>query len=338
MRNVNSNITKASFKPAHIDPSVNEKIGKPSLSFGKDVMHRLFNNKGALVGTILIIILVIMAIVGPHMNKYNIDDQDLTRANMPPKIGALANIHLLPFDGIDKNGVDQYKSRNIKENFWFGTDGFGRDQWTRVWSGTRISLFIALVAALIDLIIGIAYGGISAYYGGRVDNIMQRIIEVVMGIPNLVVIILAIIVLKPGITSIIIAMILTGWTSMARIVRGQILKLKNSEYVLASRTLGARSPRLIMKHLIPNTTGQIIITTMFTIPNAIFFEAFLSFIGLGIKAPNASLGSLINDGFANLQSFPFQVLYPSIIICILLISFNMLGDGLRDAFDPKQRR
>ncbi|WP_037562898.1 oligopeptide ABC transporter permease [Sporolactobacillus terrae] len=334
----NPNITETSFRPAHMDPAANEKISRPSLSFGKDVMRRLINNKGALIGAIIIALLILMAIIGPHMNKYGIDDQDLTRANMPPKIGVLSNIHWLPFDGVDKNGIDQYKAKNVKGNFWMGTDNFGRDQWTRIWSGTRISLFIALVAALIDLIIGVSYGGISAYYGGRVDNIMQRIIEVIMGIPNLVVIILAIIVLKPGIASIIIAMVLTGWTSMARIVRGQVLKLKNAEYVLASRTLGASNSRLITKHLIPNTMGQIIITTMFTIPNAIFFEAFLSFIGLGIKAPNASLGSLINDGFAAMQSFPFQVLYPSIIICILLISFNMLGDGFRDAFDPKQRR
>ncbi|MBQ6460488.1 MAG: ABC transporter permease, partial [Exiguobacterium sp.] len=214
----------------------------------------------------------------------------------------------------------------------------GRDLWSRIWEGTRISLFIGLVAAIIDTIIGVAYGGISAYFGGRTDNIMQRIVEILTGIPNLILIILFILIFDPGVFTIILALAITGWIGMSRLVRGQILKLKNQEFVLAARTLGASSTRLIFKHLIPNTLGAIIITLMFTIPSAIFFEAFLSFIGIGLQPPQASLGTLINDGYKELRTFPFLLVIPSIVIVLLMVSFNLLADGLRDAFDPKMRK
>ncbi|MBH0228790.1 oligopeptide ABC transporter permease [Halobacillus yeomjeoni] len=233
---------------------------------------------------------------------------------------------------------DVYGAKGMEDqNFWFGTDGLGRDLWTRTWMGTRISLYIALLAATIDMIIGVAYGGISAYYGGRVDNYMQRIIEILVGIPNLVVVILMILILEPGILSITIALTITGWISMARIVRGQVLKLKNQEFVLASRTLGSKDNRILRKHLVPNVLGLIIINTMFTIPSAIFFEAFLSFIGLGLPTPIASLGTLIDDGFKSLQIYPHILLFPAIVISLIMIAFNVLADGLRDAFDPKMR-
>ncbi|TGB05223.1 oligopeptide ABC transporter permease [Halobacillus salinus] len=233
---------------------------------------------------------------------------------------------------------DVYGAKGLEDqNFWFGTDGLGRDLWTRTWKGTRISLYIALLAAAIDMVIGVAYGGISAYYGGRVDNIMQRIIEIIVGIPNLVIVILMILILEPGIISITIALTITGWIGMARIIRGQVLKLKNQEFVLASKTLGAQDNRVLRKHLVPNVLGLIIINTMFTIPNAIFFEAFLSFIGLGLPTPIASLGTLIEDGFNSLQIYPHILLFPAIIISLLMIAFNILADGLRDAFDPKMR-
>jgi oligopeptide transport system permease protein len=324
------------FKPAEIDAAKTEEIATPSTGFWKDAMRRLFKNKGAVFGLICIIFFIVMAIFGPSMNKYGYKDQDLTRQFLPPKIAVLDNVHWLPFDGIE-DGADKYQLQGVKENFWLGTDQFGRDQWTRIWQGTRISLFIAFVAAAIDYLVGVAYGGISGYFGGKTDNIMQRIIEVVMGIPNLVIIILIMIILQPGITAIIIAMIITGWVNMARIVRGQILKLKGEEFVLASRTLGASHKRLITKHMIPNTAGQMIVTTMFTIPTAIFFEAFLSFVGLGLQPPIASLGTLINDGFQSLQVHPYLVIWPGIVISLVLISFNLLGDGLRDAFDPRMR-
>ncbi|ELK45206.1 ABC transporter permease [Halobacillus sp. ACCC02827] len=233
---------------------------------------------------------------------------------------------------------DVYGAKDMNdESFWFGTDGLGRDLWTRTWMGTRISLYIALLAAAIDMVIGVAYGGISGYYGGRVDNYMQRVIEILMGIPNLVVVILMILILEPGILSITIALTITGWISMARIIRGQVLKLKNQEFVLASKTLGAKDNRILRKHLVPNVTGLIIINTMFTIPSAIFFEAFLSFIGLGLPTPTASLGTLIDDGFKSLQIYPHILLFPAIVISLIMIAFNMLADGLRDALDPKMR-
>lgn len=329
------NITEDLFKPVELGADENEKISKPSLSFGKDAWMRLRKNKAAIVGLVLIAIIVIMALVAPHFNSYGFDDQNLDRNNLPPKVSGLG---WLGFSGNDSSGMDAYEMKDVKDHFWFGTDELGRDVWTRVWQGTQISLLIAIVATLGDLIIGVTYGGVSAYYGGRVDSILQRIIEVLVGIPNLIIIILLILWLNPGVKSIIIALMLTGWVSMARIVRGQTLKLKSQEFVLAARTLGSKDSRIILKHLIPNVLGQIIITTMFTIPGAIFFEAFLSFIGLGIPAPQASLGSLNNDGFQVIQIYPYRAFFPAAILSILMISFNLLADGLRDAFDPKMRR
>lgn len=235
--------------------------------------------------------------------------------------------------------VDVYPAKGLDEHyFWFGTDSMGRDLWTRLWKGTQISLYIGLLAALIDMVIGVIYGGISGYYGGRIDNYMQRIIEILTGIPNLVVVILMIIVLEPGLLAITIALTITGWTGMARIVRSQVLKLKNQEFVLASRTLGSTDRRILNKHLIPNVTGMIIINTMFTIPSAIFFESFLSFIGLGLQPPIASLGTLIDSAFDNYRVYPYMLVYPAVIISLLMIGFNILADGVRDALDPKMRK
>ncbi|TLS37983.1 ABC transporter permease [Pseudalkalibacillus caeni] len=331
-------LTDDMFQPADIDSSKNEEIAGESTGFWKDAWRRLRKNLGAIIGIVIIVVLSLLAIFGPMMNEYSYHEQDLMRAKLPAKVPGLENVGFLGLNGVDIRGVDQYEAKGVDEYFWFGTDEFGRDQWTRVWQGTRISLFIALAAAFIDFVIGVAYGGISAFYGGRVDNILQRIIEVLVGIPNLILIILFILIFEPGILSIILALAVTGWIGMARIVRGQVLKLKNQEFVLASRTLGASDGRVIGRHLIPNVLGQIIITTMFTIPNAIFFEAFLSFIGLGIRPPEASLGSIINNGFSSLQIYPHLVLYPSIVISLLMIAFNLVGDGLRDAFDPKLRK
>ncbi|RYL89744.1 ABC transporter permease [Sporolactobacillus sp. THM7-4] len=331
----NTEITKDMFAPADIDHSVSEKIGRRSVSVWKDALRRFVQNKGALISMILLTIIIVAALVSPHFSKYGIDDQDLNRVNLPPKITALSWIPL--FSG-KEGGVDVYKQNGIKQDFWFGTDSLGRDLWTRTWSGTQISLFIALIAALVDLFIGVVYGGISGYFGTTVDNILQRIVEVIMGIPNLVWIILLILVMKPGLFAITVAILATNWVTMSRIVRGEMMKLKNQEFVLASRTLGASNGRIIFRHLIPNSLGMIIVNTMFSVPNAIFFEAFLSFIGLGIRQPQASLGSLINTGYQQLQIHPYQTLYPGLIISLLLICFNIMGDGLRDAFDPKLRR
>jgi oligopeptide transport system permease protein len=316
-------------------------------------------------------------------NKYQTDDQDLSRAKMPPRIPVVENISWLGFDGtlsgtytgknveqatakavarydnekdfVDIEVIDEgdgsrnsaevkatyhiYEAKELQDTyFWIGTDTLGRDQWTRLWEGTRVSLIIAFVAAAIDLIIGVAYGGISGFYGGRVDNVLQRIVEILVGIPNLVIILLMMLVLQPGIVSIVIALTITGWTGMARIVRGEVLKVKSQEFVLAARTLGTPNGTIIRKHLVPNISGIIIINTMFTIPGAIFFEAFLSFIGLGIVPPDASLGSLIDIGFDNMTLYPHLLVFPAILISVIMIAFNIVGDGLRDAFDPKMHK
>jgi oligopeptide transport system permease protein len=336
-RNKNpENLSPDLFQPKRASESESESLGRPSLSFWQDAWIRLFKNKGAIVGLALMIIVIFMAIIGPGMTEMSYKDQNIRHAKLPPKIEALS---WMPwFDGIDQNGNDSYETRQVDKNYWFGTDDLGRDIWTRTWQGTRISLYIGVLAAVIDLIIGIAYGGVSGYYGGRIDDFMQRIIEVLVGIPNLIVVILFILVFEPGLFTITMAMVITGWTGMARIVRGQILQLKNQEFVLASRTLGATSNRLIWKHLLPNVMGPVIITTMFTVPSAIFTEAFLSFIGLGIAAPQASLGSLVNEGYRSIQSYPHMMLIPSIVISIIILSFNLLADGLRDALDPKMRK
>jgi oligopeptide transport system permease protein len=326
------------FQTAPPNVGEQEKINRPSLTFWQDAWLRLRENKAAIVGLVMIIILTLMAIIAPMASDRTYKDQNLRHAKLPPKIPVLEHVHWLPFDGRDANGVDVYKQRGVKEYYWFGTDDLGRDLWVRTWYGTRISLYIGLLAALIDLLIGIAYGGISGYYGGRVDNVMQRIIEILNGIPYLIMVILFILIFEPGIISITLAMVITGWTTMARIVRGQVLKLKNMEYVLAARTLGAPTSRLIFKHLIPNVIGPIIITTMFTIPSAIFTEAFLSFIGLGIRPPEASLGSLVNDGYKSIQTYPHLMIIPAVVISLLILSFNLVADGIRDALDPKMRK
>lgn len=330
-------ITDDMFEPAPIiDQAESEWAHQaPQTSFWKDAWIRLRRNKGAIMAIIVLLIITTMAIIGPFFNEHTYDSQNLAHANLPPKVSGL---EWLGFNGKDMNGVDQYQERQVTKHYWFGTDQFGRDIWTRIWEGTRISLYIAFLAATLDLIIGVVYGGISAFYGGKVDNVMQRIIEILVGIPNLILIILFILILEPGILSITLALVITGWVNMARVVRGQILQLKGQEFILASRTLGASDRRLIIKHLLPNTLGPIIVTLMFTIPTAIFFEAFLSFIGLGLQPPLASLGVLIDDGYKSMQLFPFKMIFPAIIISLIMISFNVLADGLRDALDPKMRK
>ncbi|WP_368653661.1 oligopeptide ABC transporter permease [Ornithinibacillus sp. 4-3] len=336
MTQQNRDISDDLFTP---DPIVGKKelqiSDEPQLSFWKDAWVRLRRNKGAVISIFLLLFIIVMAFVGPMLNDYTYKDQNVAHSHMPPKV---AGLEWLGFDGIDRNGVDLYAERNFDGAYWFGTDQFGRDIWTRVWEGTKISLYIAFLAASLDLIIGVIYGGISSFYGGRVDNVMQRIIEVLVGIPNLILIVLFILILEPGILSITLALVITGWVNMARVVRGQLLQLKGQEFVLASRALGASDFKLISKHLLPNALGSIIVTLMFTIPTAIFFEAFLSFIGLGLQPPLASLGVLIDDGYKTMQLLPYKMVYPAIIISVIMISFNVLADGLRDALDPKMRK
>ncbi|KZZ83721.1 MULTISPECIES: oligopeptide ABC transporter permease [Bacillaceae] len=331
------------FLPAPLDSSKSERIEKPSLNYWQDSWLRIKKNKAAIVSLVVLFLIIIMAFAGPFMTPHSAREQNTKHANLPPRIQGIENVSWLPFDGQLKKkdgtviNAYQTETRQVKEYYWFGTDQLGRDIFARIWKGTQISLLIAFVASLIDLLVGVAYGAISGYVGGRVDGFMQRIIEILVGIPNLVVVILMILILKPGIIPIIIALTITGWTTMARVVRASVLRMKNQEFVLASRTLGASNAKIIFRHMLPNMFGVMIINTMFSIPNAIFFEAFLSFIGLGLQDPNASLGTLVNDGFRSMILFPYQMFIPAIMIAILMVAFNLIADGLRDALDPKMR-
>ena len=320
----------------------NEKIAAPSLTFTQDVWLRLKKNKGAVVSLVVILLMVIVAFGStPFINKSTLVKSQPQYANLPAKVPGLDAINGL--NGKIKQGgvwVDAYAKNDVPKDkyFYLGTDYLGRSLAQRIIYGTKVSLIVALVATFFDLTVGVAYGIISGWKGGRVDNVMQRIIEIISSIPNLVIVVLMLVVLKPGMTSIILAIAISSWTTMARMIRAETLSLKTQEYVLAARTLGESPTKIAWKHLVPNLSSIIIIQTMYTIPSAIFFEAFLSFIGIGITAPETSLGVLLNEGQKNFQFLPYQMWYPAIVLCVLMIAFNLLGDGLRDAFDPKTRR
>ncbi|MDO4480883.1 MAG: ABC transporter permease [Erysipelotrichaceae bacterium] len=274
----------------------------------KDSLSRFSKNKGAVVGCICILVITLFAIFAPMISHWQYDDINTAIANIKPC------------------------SQHI-----FGTDSFGRDLFVRTWKGTRISLFIACVAIVIDVVIGMIYGLISGYFGGKVDSIMQRIQEIINSIPTLVVLTLLLMVMKSSLFTIIVALSFTEWIGMSRITRAQVLKIKEEEFVLASRTLGAGSFFIIFKEILPNIYSQLIIMVMMSIPNAIFYEAYLSFVGLGLPIPAASLGTLINDGFDKITVYPYQMVIPVVVFSILMLSFNLFGDGLRDALDPTMK-
>jgi len=301
-------ITNDLFVPSSTASGGAERIARQHHSAFYDGWIRLRKNKAAVVCAIVLLLIILLAIFAPMLSQYTYYQTDYTRKLKPP-----SSAHIL------------------------GTDIFGRDQWTRIWYGTRISLLVGLSAALINLFIGVTYGAVSAIAGGVVDAVMQRVIEVLVGIPQLILVILAMMVLPPGIWTIILALSITGWVNMARLVRAEILKLKNQEFVLAARLLGTRTGKIILRHLVPNTVSVIVIQVMFSIPAAIFTEAFLSFIGIGLAEPQASLGVLINNGYAKLRNSPFMLIFPSIDIVLIMVCFSILGDGLRDAFDPRMK-
>lgn len=309
-------IAKNRFEWVGPNAHESESITRPSTSYWKDAMHRLKKNKAAMVSLIIILLLVTLSVVVPIVSPYTINEQHLTHtdASMGFKDPEDGHVHL------------------------FGTDTLGRDLFTRLWSGGRVSLFIAATAVAVNCIIGIIYGGISGYAGGAIDNIMMRIVEIIVGIPYLIIVILLMMVLEPGVWTMVIAYSLVGWTGMARLVRGQIISLKNQDYVVAARVMGARPSRIIAKHLIPNTLSVVIVNITLAIPSVIFTEAFLSYIGLGVPVPLSSWGILASDGSAAFQTYPYQMIIPATVICLTMLSFNLLGDGLRDALDPRLRR
>ncbi|WP_274528823.1 ABC transporter permease [Paenibacillus piscarius] len=305
-----ADLTPDDFRKVGIDERKAEVIQRESLSAWRDSWERLRQNKMAMTALGVLGLIVLAAIFAPMFSKYNYYSNDLLATNKPPSLS----------------------------DHWFGTDDLGRDIFVRTWYGARISLIVGLAAAAIDLFIGVIYGGIMGYFGGRVDNIMNKISEILYSIPYLLVVILLLVVLEPSLGTIILALTITGWITMSWIVRGEIMQLKNREFVLASRSMGAGSKRLLFKHLLPNAVGPIIVTITLSVPNAIFAEAFLSFLGLGVQAPVASLGSMINDSLTGWLYYPWRFLFPAILISLTMLSFNIFGDGLRDALDPKLKK
>lgn len=291
------------------DVSAREAIATPPLSYWADAWRRFRRNRVALGALVILALMVLGVLFAPYLRPFTFDHIDLSAHNQPPSA-----------------------------QHWFGTDRLGRDLFVRVWIGGRISLEIGLIAAVLSLAIGVIYGGIAAFFGGMVDNIMMRIVEILYGIPFMIVVILLMLVLGSGVMPIVVAFALTGWMGMARVVRGQVLQLRHQEFVLAAETLGASPAALIFRHLIPNTMSQIIINLTLLIPDAIFTEAFLSFVGLGVQPPVASWGSLVSEGRLQLMQYPWQLLFPAILISITILAFNLLGDGLRDALDPRLRQ
>lgn len=339
------------FQPKDFEPAENHNINIDKVyaakSYWKDVLSTFLKNKGAIVGLIAIIMIGIMAMIGPDLSGHTYDAQIIAHQNLAPRVPGLEKFGI--FNGSENMNtstgkvkvnkyVDSSKTTGLENiYYWFGTDVLGRDIFTRTWTGTRISLYIALVAVIVDMCFGMSYGLISGYFGGMVDNIMQRFAEILNGIPTLVIVTLLILVLKPGLTTITLALATTGWIGMSRVARAQVLKLKEQEFILASKTLGAKDFYVIFKEILPNIFGQLIIMSMFSIPNAIFTEAFLAFIGLGVPAPLASLGSLISEAFKSFTTHPYMIIFPVIVLAIVMLAFNMLADGLRDAFDPKMK-
>lgn len=307
--------TKDMFKKVKRDEYHADRITRPTISYWADVWRRLKMNKLAMTGLVILIIIFIMSILGPYISKFDYREQDWDKINLRPN-----------------------------KEYWFGTDELGRDLFSRAWLGTRYSLLIGVAAALIDFGIGILYGGIAGMASPRLDAIMMRIAEVVYSIPYMLVVVLISVVFSDAGSGtsmfvLILAMTITGWVPMANLVRGQVLALKEYEYSLASESLGASKGWILRKHIIPNSFGPILVNVTLTVPRAIFAEATLGFMGLGLQVPKPSLGTLANDG---LQVMPigifYQILIPSILISLIMFSFNVLGDGLRDALDPRLRK
>lgn len=308
------NLTPELFEKVSNSHAEAEAIKRPSLTYWRDVWRRLKENKLAMFGLGIIVVLILMAIFAPMFSKYfsnySYDAQALRERNLMP-----SSAH------------------------WFGTDSLGRDLWTRAWYGARISLFVGFCATAIQFVIGAIYGGISGSVGGRTDNIMMRIAEIFYSIPYMLIVILMMVLMSPGLVPMIIALVVTGWIGMARLVRGQVLQLKEQDYVQASQALGGGMIWRLRKHLIPNTMGPILVDLTLSVPSAIFAEATLSFLGLGISAPMASWGSMANDALTGLfTGAGYQLFFPAFLISLTMFGFNVFGDGLRDALDPQLRK
>lgn len=265
-------------------------------------------NKPALFGLYTLIFLCVMSLLGPLLSPYTYYETHLELKNSPPS-----------------------------SLFWFGTDALGRDLFTRTWISARVSLFVGVTASLIDLIIGVCYGAVAGYCRGKVEEVMMRLADILYALPYVLVVILLMMVVGSGLFSMIVALTLTGWIGMARIVRGQMLQLQTQDFVKAAHALGASPLRILFRHLVPNSMGPIIVTLTFTIPTAIFTEAFLSFLGLGVQAPVASWGTMAHDGLTSLRYYPWNLFFPAGFISLTMLSFNLIGNGITDALSPRRQ-
>lgn len=343
-----------------------------AISYMKDVWRRFIRDKVTLVASVTILVIVIMAIIGPYLSDHNYLQQHMELKNMPPRVPGIEKLGIL--DGTEvltvsaqnyekyapyvvedlgviseksafgstelhRIKVDMYAMRDVKDMyFWFGADALGRDLFSRLWQGTRVSLLMAFGVVLINLSLGLVVGSICGYYGGWIDLIIQRIMDVIWNIPSLPLTILLIMIFGSGILPLMLVFCLTGWMGTANSVRMQFYRYKNREYVLAARTMGASDVKIMFRHILPNAIGTIITSCALSIPSVVFQEAGLSYLGLGIQAPNPSIGMLLSDGQKVLMDYPFMIATPGIVIIALMLAFNLFGNGLRDAFNPDLRK
>jgi oligopeptide transport system permease protein len=301
-------LTPEMFRPLPASEKNSEFIAVKSLTYIQDAWRRFKKSKLAVISLVFLVLLVLLAILGPLLSAYTYDQQDMLHRNANPSIKHI-----------------------------FGTDKFGRDIFTRVMYGARISLTIGFVAAIINVIIGIIYGGVSGYIGGKVDLVMMRLVDILYAIPSMLYVILIMLIFGSNMFSVLLGICISSWIGMARIVRSQVLSLKEQEFVLAAKVLGASNMRILLKHLILNSMAAIIVTMTFMIPNAIFTEAYLSFLGIGISVPKASWGTLAQESKTLIDSYPIQIIWPVGAICLTMFALNFIGDRLSDVMDPKKK-
>lgn len=298
------------FRPIPAEQKDSEFLARPKITYWSDAWRRFKQNKIALAALVLLAVLIFMVAFGPMLSSHDFE-----------------------------KGVRSDRNLSPSGTYWFGTDELGRDIFARIWVGGRVSIIIGLVGAFISMVVGSVYGAVSAYAGGAIDNLMMRIVEVLNSVPYLLVVILIQVFFKErSLGTMIFALTLTGWLGMARMVRGQLLSLKNQDFVMAAQTLGVSSRKIILRHLIPNTLSVIIVSVTFAIPGYIFSEAFLSYLGIGIASPMTSWGAMASAAQQKFLFYPYQLFFPSLMIALTMLAFTLLGDGLRDALDPRLRQ